>query len=83
MRKITMIAMCLISCAVSAIVCDSILAGPMENAGEFQEKIVEREEEQSSGMESGAGGDNITWQDTGGSGKADSTEQSGQQNQQQ
>lgn len=82
MRKIALIMMCLVFIAASATVCDIVFAGPMENAEEFQNKIVEQEEERTSGMVPDSG-DSITWQNTDSSGGADSTDQSGQQGQQQ
>ena len=82
MRKIALIMMCLVFVSTSAIVCNMVLAGPMDNAEEFQNKVVEQEEERTSGMVPDSG-DSITWQNTDSSSGGDSTDQSGQQGQQQ
>ena len=64
MRIIVLFVVFLVLCAGSAIVCDAVLAGPIDNAAEFQNKIVEQEEARAENIGSKSAGDNIKWDDT-------------------
>jgi len=82
MRKMVLVTMCVLALALNMVVCGSVLAGALENASEFQNEIVEKEEQQSENKEA-AGSGPVTWQDAGDSDNADSGDQAGQQPQQQ
>ncbi len=64
MRIIVLFVVFLVLCAGNAIVCDAVLAGPIDNAAEFQNKIVEQEEARAENIGSKSAGDNIKWDDT-------------------
>jgi len=82
MRRVISGIMCVVLCMISMIICGVVLAGPLQNAEEFQEKIIGQEEERSSNMGSGSD-DNIAWQnDSGSSPSVNTTDQSDQQAQQ-
>ena len=83
MQKVALVMMCLILCVVNWMICDPVLAGPLENAGEFQKKIVEREEGRASSTTTDESSDNIEWKDSNSSINTDSTDQAAQQDQQQ
>lgn len=78
MKRRKLVFMCILAFAINLTVCNTALAQrAIENATEFTQKIVEREEDESDRRSSDANS-NIEWQDTDGS---DDTGSEGQSNQ--
>ena len=76
MRKTVTVTMCVLALLSGAAACGPVFAGPIENASEFQDEVIQREEERSMN-EPGAGAGSITWSDDSIVG-ADSGDETGQ-----
>ena len=62
MRTVIMAVMCVSTLAFGMAVCGPVFAGPIENASEFQDEVIQRSEEASMN-EPGAGSGSISWGD--------------------
>ena len=62
MRKMVAVAIYVVAFVFGMAACGQVFAGPIENASEFQDEVIQQQEEQSMN-EPGAGAGSITWGD--------------------
>jgi hypothetical protein len=70
MRTTVTVAICVAVLVCGMGICGQVSAGPLENASEFQDEVIQQQEEQSMN-EPGAGAGSITWGDDSVSGDVD------------